>query len=137
MVSFPTPQNTVYHTFKGIRKRNGIVGNGIMSALECQNIDFVPSAVNGDIEIMTTLGNSVVATYPDYKIIKGFETEQDGVDYCFLYIEDDLVGKLVRYDFGTKEFTTLIDNLTVTGQANGITMVSTAYDVFVFTNGIE
>lgn len=31
----------------------------------------------------------------------------------------------------------IIDNLSVTGNCNGLTMTSTAYDVFVFTNGKE
>jgi len=137
MASFPTPQNIIYHTFKGIRTRNGVVSNGQMSATECQNIDFIPNTVNGDIQIRTTLGNSLVDEYENYKIIKGFSSEQEGTDHMLLYVEDELKGRLVEYNTITKEFVTLIDNLTVTGQANGITMVSTAYDVFVFTNGVD
>ena len=61
---------------------------------------------------------------------------QEGVTYKFIYAENDSKGVLYYVDVAEQP-QVIIDNLTVTGQANGITMSSTAYDVFVFTNGVE
>lgn len=137
MVSFPTAQNYVYSNFKGIRTRNGVNSGGAMSATVCQNIDFIPNTVGTDIQIRSTLGNALIAQYSNYKLIKGFETVQDGVRHCLLYAENDEKGILLKYDFINKVFGILIDGLSVTGEANGITMIDTAYDVFVFTNGVN
>lgn len=136
-MNFPIPQNFVYSDFKGIRTRNGVNTNGSMSAIVCENIDFVPNTVGTDIQIRSTLGNILVAQYPDYSLVKGFETEQDGIKYCIVYAEDDTQGILLKYDFITEKFVELKGELAVTGQANGITMNDTAYNVFVFTNGID
>jgi len=137
MASFPTPQQYIFNDFKGIRTRNGVVANGVISATVCKNIDFVPSSYDASINIATTKGNYTICAYTDYTVIKGFETEQEGTKHLLLYVENDTKGKLVEYNFLSDDFTTLIDNLTLTGQANGITLKHQAYDVFVFTNGIE
>lgn len=136
-VSFPTPQNFVYSNFKGIRTRNGINTGGTMSATVCQNIDFIPNTVGTDIQMRSTLGNVLVAQYPGFSLVKAFESIQDGVRHCIVYAENKEKGIVLEYSYTTTVFYQLIDNLTVTGQANGITMNDTAYDVFVITNGIE
>lgn len=137
MTSFPQPQNYIFNTFRGIRTRNGVNTNGQISASECINIDFKPNDVNAEIQIKTTLGNVSRGEFENHNIIKGFETVQEGVEYCLLYVENETQGQLVKYDSSNSQFTVLIENLTKTGKANGITMVSGAYDVFVFTNGVE
>lgn len=137
MASFPTPQQYIFNDFKGIRTRNGVVSNGVISATVCKNIDFVPSSYDASINIATTKGNYAICSYPDYTVIKGFETEQEGIKHLLLYVENDTKGKLVEYNFSSDNFTIIIDDLTLTGQANGITLKHQAYDVFVFTNGIE
>ena len=137
MVSFPTPASYRFTTFKGIRTRNGIAQGGTISATVCQNVDFKPSAYDAGVLITTSYGNAAIAEYEDYTIIKGFETVQEGEHHLLCYAEDDAKGRLLEYDFTTAEFTVLVDDLTITGQANGITMLDGAYDVFVFTNGIE
>ena len=137
MVSFPVPQNFVYNTFKGIRTRNGVNVGGAISATVCQNVDFVPSEVNAEIHIRSTLGNLLVKEYPDFMMIKGFESIQDGVSHCLIYVENELKGMLLEYRPLLGIFNILIDNLSKTGEANGITMNDTAFDVFVFTNGVD
>lgn len=137
MTSFPQPQNYIFNTFRGIRTRNGVNTNGQISASECINIDFKPNDVNAEIQIKTTLGNVSRGEFENHNIIKGFETVQEGVEYCLLYVENETQGQLVKYDGSNSQFTVLVENLTKTGKANGITMVSGAYDVFVFTNGVE
>ena len=135
MVTFPTPQSYTYSNFKGIRIRNGVNTGGAISAIVCQNVDFVPNTVGSDTQIRSTKGNVLVTQYPNYSIIKGFETVQDGQRYHLVYVENDTKGMLIRYITYDNTFEVLIDNLLVTGKANGITMKDTAYDVFVFTNG--
>ena len=135
MVTFPTPQSYTYSNFKGIRIRNGVNTGGAISAIVCQNVDFVPNTVGSDTQIKSTKGNVLVTQYPNYSMIKGFETVQDGQRYHLVYVENDTKGMLLRYITYDNTFEVLIDNLLVTGKANGITMKDTAYDVFVFTNG--
>lgn len=137
MVSFPTPQSYVYSNFRGIRTRNGVNTGGSISAIVCQNVDFIPNTVGSDIQIKSTKGNVLVAQYPDFSIIKGFETVQDGERYFLVYAENEEKGMLLRYNTIDDDFETIIDDLRVTGKANGITMKDTAYDVFVFTNGLD
>lgn len=135
MVTFPTPQSFVYSNFKGIRTRNGVNTSGAISAVVCQNVDFIPNTVGSDIQIKSTLGNVLVAQYPDYSIIKGFETVQDGVRHWLVYAENEEKGILLKYNYLDEVFEVIQDELEVTGKANGITMKDTAYDVFIFTNG--
>lgn len=137
MVSFPKAASQTFNIFKGIRTRNGISSNGTISATVCQNIDFAPSSYNAGVSIQTTLGNYKYCEYEDYNVIKGFETIQENTHYLLLYVENSTKGRLVKYNIGYNTFTTLIDNLSVTGEANGITLKDAAYDVFAFTNGKE
>lgn len=126
--------NVVFNTFKGIRKINGVCSGGQISAVTCQNVDFVLNETNGEINIQSTIGNTKILEQSGYTIIKGFETLQDGVKYNLLYAENSTVGRLYKRN-SDNSLTLLIDSLTVTGKANGITMTDSAYDVFVFTNG--
>lgn len=137
MASFPTPQSYKFNIFKGIRTRNGVASGGVISATECKNVDFVPSSYDAGVVIQTAKGNYKICEYTDgFTVIKGFETEQEGTKYELFYVENNSIGRLVSYNPALKTFTTLVDNLTKTGQANGITLKNLAYDVFVFTNGV-
>lgn len=135
MVSFPVTQNYTYSNFRGIRTRNGVNTGGSISAVLCQNIDFIPNTVGSDIQIKSTKGNVLYTQYPNFSIIKGFETVQDGIKYLLVYVENQTKGMLLKYISYDDTFEIVLDNLLVTGEANGITMKDTAYDVFVFTNG--
>lgn len=144
MVSYPNPSSFKFTTFKGIRTRNGIAQSGTISATECKNVDFAPSAYDAGVVIRTSRGNYVHcaltgAGYANYNIIKGFEFESEGTKYLLLYIESATKGVLVKYD-STNGITDILGtsyNLSVTGQANGITMLDGAYNTFIFTNGID
>lgn len=138
MVSYPTPSSIKFNTFKGIRTRNGISQGGVISATECKNIDFAPSSFDAGVNLRTSYGN--VATvelsgdYDEgYTIIRGFEfeTETNG-KMQLIYAESETEGVLLDSDM-----TVIKDELTVTGQANGITMLDNAYNTFIFTNGID
>lgn len=137
MASFPNPASYQFSVFKGIRTRDGIAANGVISATVCQNIEFTPSSYNAGVNISTALGNYKYCEYSDFDIIKGFETVQENTHYLLFYIENATKGVLVKYNIGLNTFTTLQDNLTKTGKANGITLKNLAYDVFAFTNGVD
>lgn len=127
----------VVEQFKGIREFNGIASNGQISAIDAKNIELVPNEIGASVGIKTMKGNAAAYVLPDgFKIIEIFKSVQEGITYKFIYAENTEKGTLYYVDI-TDSLQVIIDNLTVTGQANGITMSSTAYDVFVFTNGVE
>ena len=127
----------IYSTFKGIRELNGINSGGIISALECENVELVQTEIGSSTGIKTMNGNVAKYYLPvGYNIVGIWRSVQDGIAYEFIYAETEQKGTLFYIDI-TKTPAVLVDNLTVTGQANAITMNSTAYDVFVFTNGRE
>lgn len=141
MVSYPSASSVQFNAFKGIRTRNGIASGNIISAVECKNIDFMPSSYDAGVNIVTSLGNVKVndltgTDYADYTIIKGFEFESDNATHILFYCEKNSGGVLL--EFTNNQYVPIFTGFTNNnGQANGITMVSGAYNTFVFTNGIE
>lgn len=141
MVSYPSQSSVQFNTFKGIRTRNGIAVGGTISAVTCKNIDFMPSSYDAGVNIVTSLGNVKVndltgTDYADYTIIKGFEFESDNVTHLLFYCEKNSGGVLL--EFTNNQYVPIFTGFTNNnGQANGITMVSGAFNTFVFTNGIE
>lgn len=137
----------IYERFKGIREYNGVNYNGEISAIECNNVELVQTEIGSNTGIKTMEGNSIVYKLPlGYKTLGIFKTNQENIDHLILYgeVEDiDENGEIIKEGrlffknnlTGTIE--TLIEGLTATGECNGITMSSTAYDVFIFTNGVE
>lgn len=146
MAQFPTPQNLVVNNFLGIRTRDvrTAVSDSSVSAEIAINVELEPSDDNSGIDLRTTLGNVVMLhlqqneelTNP--RIIDIFESEQDGVKYLIIYLLDEIKGGcLLCYD-PTINFLEIVgEGISEKEKANGITMRSTAYDVFIFTNGEE
>ncbi|MCD7779807.1 MAG: hypothetical protein LUH05_03965 [Candidatus Gastranaerophilales bacterium] len=129
------PQTFSY--FKGIREFNGVNSNGAISAINMENVELIQTEIGSETGIKSMSGNAAVYNLPDgYKAIRIFKSVQDYVTYTFIYGENEEQGVLykVNLDDTLEE---LITGLSVTGNANGITMSDTAYDVFVFTNGEE
>ena len=127
----------VYERFKGIREYNGVNSNGELSAIEANNVELVQSEIGSNVGIKSMKGNIVSYTLPKGYEIKGiWESIQDSISYKFIYAETNTKGTLFYINIAdTPEI--LVDNLTVTGECSALTMNSTAYDVFVFTNGKE
>lgn len=163
MVSYPTPQSVQFNTFKGIRTRNGLASGGVISAVECKNIDFVPSSYDAGINIATSLGNvkvyELTGDYVNYNIVKGFEFESENATHLLFYCEYETNGVLLEYSNG--QFSLIADSysyydpteeqeenrwktqeidptdwLTATNKANSI-VIRKAYNTFVFTNGVD
>jgi len=125
----------IYTSFKGIREQNGINSGGVISAITCNNVEIFPTEIGSDTGIKSMKGNTLLYTLPTgYKIIGIFKSEQDGVPYTFIYAENETEGDLFYINVSNQP-QSLISGLTVTGKCNAITMTSSAYDVFVFTNG--
>lgn len=123
--------------FLGIRQYNGINSAGAVSAINAENVELIQSDIGSGIGIKTALGNSKIYDLPDgYTAIDIFSSVQDGVSYLFIYAENDTKGTLF-YINHLKHLEAIVDDLSLTGKSNGITLTSTAYDVFVFTNGKE
>ena len=127
----------VYENFKGIREQNGVNAGGAISAIACNNVQLVKTEIGANTGIKTMDGNSVALSLPiGYRTIGVMKSTQDNIDYFFIYGETADKGTLFYVNLaGNVE--ALVDNLSVTGECNGITMSSTAYDVFIFTNGKE
>lgn len=133
-MAFAEATSYIINHFKGIRQIDGLNGaNGEISAVSAINVEAKPIEDGNGYYISTTLGNTLIDTLEDYKIIKMFESEQDGIKYFIIYAENTIQGAL--YNFNDTGFHLIVDGLRVTGKANGITMNDSAYDVFVFTNG--
>lgn len=144
MASFPTPFSIQFNTFKGIRTRNGLASNGVISATDCENIDFVPSSYDAGVIIQSTLGNYKIAeldnNYQGYEIIKGFEFESENNKYLVFYCENKTLKKGILLKLVNGVISTILDasyNIEATGRANAITMLDNAYNTFVFTNGVD
>jgi hypothetical protein len=128
----------VFSSFKGIREFNGLNSGGMISAITCQNVELQPNQIGSEVGIKTVSGNALAYELPTgYKVIEMFKSLQEGITYKFVYAENDEQGILYYVNPTDNELTSLVTGLTVTGTANGITMTSSAYDVFVFTNGEE
>lgn len=124
----------IFEKFTGIREQNGLNAGGVISAIVAENVELFQSDIGSNTGIKSAKGNTVLYNIPDYKIIDIFSSIQDGVNYDFIYAENDEKGVLFYANI-IHEITPIIDNLPLSRQANGLTMTSTAYDVFVFTNG--
>lgn len=131
----------IFERFRGIRELNGINAGGEISALECSNVELVQTETGNNVGIKSVSGNITAYTLPLGYEVKGiFKSEQEEVTYKFIYGENDTKGTLfyinlqgqveaIKYDDDTDL------DFDLTGECNGLTMSSSAYDVFVFTNG--
>lgn len=127
----------IFNNFKGIREFNGVNAGGEISAITCSNVELVQTEIGNNTGIKSMYGNSIIYTLPEgYNTIGIFKSSQDGINYKFIYGENDTKGTLFFINLADN-LEVLIDDLTKTGKCNGLTMTSSAYDVFVFTNGIE
>ena len=127
----------IFDKFKGIREFNGVNAGNQISAITCQNVELVQTEIGNNTGIKSMYGNAVGYALPlGYKAIRLFKSVQDGTPYTLIYGETDAKGTLFYVGLADT-VNVLVDDLTVTGECNGITMTSTAFDVFIFTNGKE
>lgn len=134
----------VYNRFRGIREQNGVNSGGEISAIKCENVEMFQSEIGNAVGIKSTGGNTLYTTMATgYNVIGMFKSEQKIAEnsdafktYFIIYAENNEQGNLYYLD-DDNERQPILTGLTKTGKCNGLTMSSTAYDVFVFTNGEE
>lgn len=127
----------IFEKFKGIREFNGVNSGNEISAITCSNVELVQTEIGNNTGIKSMYGNTIAYTLPEnYKVIGIFKSQQDNIIYKFIYAENNEKGTLFYVNIADK-LEIIVDDLTKTGKCNGLTMSSTAYDVFVFTNGEE
>lgn len=139
------PQKLTIDNFLGIRQKTPFTGqNNTVSAEVAINVELSTAVTGQGNDIKTVNGNVLSGQLEGYSIIKMFESlqykdqqDQTGTKHLIVYAENKTQGALFEYKTQGALFELLVDDLTKTGNANGITMVSSAYDVFVFTNGEE
>lgn len=126
----------IFESFKGIREYNGIAAGGMISAISSYNTELFASDIGNGTGIKNMPGN--VAIYnlpPGVEPLGIWESTQEGIAYTFIYGENSTNG--ILYYISNGQVSELINNLPLSDgkQCNAITMTSTAFDVFVFTNG--
>ena len=127
----------LFNSFKGIREYNGVNSGGAISAIKASNVELVQTDLGQNTGVKSSGGNYVAYKLPSGYEIKGiFASVQDGIDYTFIYAETAEKGTLFYIDLAD-DVQIVIDDLSATGNCNALTMSSTAFDVFVFTNGKE
>ena len=125
----------VYSKFLGIRELNGVNTDGALSAINAENVELFRTDIGSGTGVRSASGNAKMYKLPDgYKITDVFSSIQDNINYEFIYGENDVKGTLF-YRNVVGEVTAIVDDLPLSGQSNGITVSSSAYDIFVFTNG--
>ena len=125
----------VFSKFLGIREFNGVNSDGCLSAIKADNVELFQTDIGAGTGVKSSYGNAILYELPKgYEIIDIFSSVQDNVVYDLIYAENEEKGTLFYINISS-EVTPIIDDLPLSGQSNGITMTSSAYDVFVFTNG--
>lgn len=127
----------IYEQFKGIREFNGVNYGGQISAISCKNVEFFKTEVGNTTGIRTVQGDKVYVNLPEgYKAIKDFVSIQDNINYMLVYGETETKGTLFSVDL-SDNLNVIVDDLSVTNNANGLTIAYGEYDLFIFTNGVE
>jgi hypothetical protein len=130
----------IFNKFKGIREFTGVNSGGEISAIECENVELVQTEIGNSTGIKSMAGNAVIYTLPDsgYSIKGIFSSEQENIVYKFIYAENNSQGRLYYIDINNNP-TAIISTIAKSenGECNGLTMTSTAYDEFIFTNGVD
>ena len=133
----------ICRNFGGIRQKNAVFSEEMISAQNIQNVELYYTGINNGVGIRTMNGNaSVNNTLAGSKqIVEIFETVQKGQKYFFVYAEGGEVGSekgtLYNLNLLTLTLSTIRDNLTATGKAQGLDVIQGYSDLFFFTNGAE
>ncbi|OPZ78265.1 MAG: hypothetical protein BWY78_00677 [Alphaproteobacteria bacterium ADurb.Bin438] len=128
-----------FDRFKGIRTKNPItnISDGEMSAFNMENVELNFSKKGDAVGIYSMLGNASLSEIAGKKIIKMWQSVQNGKTYLIAYAVDDIKGYLYNVDTSTYNFEILYESLSKSDVANGITVAQGFYDYFFFTNGID
>ncbi len=95
-----TMTQLICNKFGGIRQRNAVFSEDLITAQDIQNVELYYTGTNGGIGIRTAKGNvSINDTLEGTeRIINIFESVQGNQTYFFVHTEDDIQGKFYRYN---------------------------------------
>lgn len=129
----------ICNNFGGIRQKNAVFSEELITAQDIQNVELYFTGINNGVGIRTVKGNISVSDelVDSQKIVEIFETTQKGVKHFFVYAESASKGTLYQFKKAAGTLEVLKDNLTVTGHANGLDVIQGYSDLFFFTNGAE
>lgn len=133
----------ICRNFGGIRQKNAVFSEEMISAQDIQNVELYFTGINNGVGIRTMNGNvSINSALVDSKrIVEIFESTQKGQKFFFIYAEGGEVGSekgtLYELNMLTNVISVLKDNLSVTGNAQGLDVIQGYSDLFFFTNGAE
>ncbi len=125
--------------FGGIRERNAIFSDELITCNDMQNIELYYTGVNSGVGIRTVKGNQAVnnTLVGSKRVIDLFETTQKQKKYFFVYAIDDNEGVLYNYNLETLQLVTIKSGLTASENSNGFDITQGWSDLFFFTNGKE
>lgn len=134
----------ICRNFGGIREKNAVFTEEMISAQDIQNVELYFTGINNGVGIRTMKGNDSINNelFGDMRIVEIFESVQKGQKHFFIYAESNLTtdirkGVLYYLNMLTWELSIIRDNLTATGNAQGIDLIQGYSDLFFFTNGAE
>jgi hypothetical protein len=129
----------ICNKFGGIRERNAQFTEDLITAQDIQNVELYYTGVNGGIGIRTAKGNVSInnSLVGSERIINIFESVQNKTTYFFVHTENDVQGKLYRYNLNYNTLELKKSGLSVTGVSNGFDIQQGWSDLFFFTNGKE
>lgn len=129
----------ICNKFGGIRQRNAVFSNELITAQDMQNVELYYTGTNGGIGIRTAKGNISVnnSLVGSEKIINIFESIQGKTTYFLVHTEDETQGKFYLYDQTLNNLVLKKSGLTKTGVSNGFDVPQGWSDLFFFTNGKE
>lgn len=129
----------ICHNFGGIRQKNAVFSEELITAQDMQNVELYYTGINNGVGIRTVKGNtSVNNELEDEKhIVEIFESVQGGIKYFFVYAEDTTSGVLYKFNQLSEQLEVIKSGLSVTGNAQGLDIAQGWTDLFFFTNGAE
>ena len=129
----------ICNKFGGIRQRNAVFSEDLITAQDIQNVELYYTGTNGGVGIRTAKGNISIndSLENKEKIINIFESVQGEQTYFFVHTEDSTQGKFYLYDMNYNNLILKKNGLSITGVSNGFDVRQGWSDLFFFTNGKE
>ena len=129
----------ICNKFGGIRTKNAVFSEELITAQDMQNVELYYTGTNGGVGIRTAKGNVAIneTLKGSEKIINIFQSIQGRVTYFFIHTETETQGKFYRYNLNYNTLELKKSGLSVTGTSNGFDIQQGWSDLFFFTNGRE
>lgn len=129
----------ICNNFGGIRQKNAVFTDELITAQDIQNVELYYTGTNGGVGIRTAKGNVSVndTLVGSERIINIFESIQNKQRYFIVHTEDERQGKLYLYNMNFNTLEIKKTGLSLAGVSNGFDMIQGWNDLFFFTNGYE